>query len=66
MLPELSDKQLDRLSEFCGNLAIVFIGGIITPWFTGIDTLGLGGVILGLLGVLLSLLFSLHLVRSIK
>lgn len=31
----LNDSQLDRLSEFLSNMALIFFASIITPFLTG-------------------------------
>ena len=62
MFSELSDKQLDRLSEFCANLALVYIAAVITPMFSGVDSIGLNRVVFGLTlaagSLVLSLIFA--------
>ena len=66
MIPELSEKQLDKLSDFCVNLGIVFIASVITPLFTGVDTLGSIGVVWGVGMMLISLTISVVLVKERK
>lgn len=48
-IPELNDKQLDRISEFLSNTALLSLASLVFPNLFGIDrphvldlTLGLG------------------------
>ena len=38
---DLSDRQLERLSEFCANLALVFLASIVAPFFSNVDLISI-------------------------
>lgn len=63
---ELSDNQLDRLSEFCANLGLVFFAGLLLPIFSGIDKVKLSDIIVGASSTLASLIASLILSKGKK
>lgn len=58
-IPELNDKQLDRLSEFLANIALLIIASLIFPNIFGTSSSNiielLGGIILTLLLMFISM-----------
>ena len=58
----LNKKQLDRLSEFVGNVGIVLFATIITPLLTGI-MIDFPLMITGLFMSMSSLFISLYLLK---
>lgn len=59
-LPQLNDKQLNRLSEFSSNLAILTIATFVLPNLFGVDKLSREDLQLGLsltVGLLVSSMF---------
>ena len=64
MVPKLNQKQLERLSDFCANLAVVFVASFILPIFFGVDKFDPRLVVLGLLLTIFTLWASLFLERK--
>lgn len=60
----LSDKQLSRLSEICGNFSLVCFGSFVIPVFVGIDNVDQVRVIWGVVLTFVALAFSLWLERK--
>lgn len=60
----MTHPQLNRLSEFSANLALVFLASVITPLFTGTDIINLERVILGLVLMLIALTASLLMAKE--
>jgi len=59
---ELSEKQLDRLSEFCSNLSLLLLSSIVIPELFGFDKALLPSLIFGISATVFSLILSLLLV----
>ena len=59
---EFNKRQLDRLSEFLGNVGIVFFATIITPFFIG-NMINYSVVMIGLTLSLLSIFTSLYILK---
>lgn len=64
LIPELNDKQLDRVSEFLSNLALLVIASLIIPNLVKIDKPNSIELILGLMSAVILLLGSLILIRK--
>ena len=62
----LNDSQLDRLSEFTANLALLFFAPVIAPLFYGIDERSAFVVGLGLVLTVGCLIISLFLLKGVK
>lgn len=60
ILPELSSKQLDRLSEFVSNLALVIIASLVLPNIFGPQKTNILELVLGC--ILTTVLLSLSMV----
>lgn len=63
---ELNDVQLKQLAEFTSNSSLIFIAGVIAPFFSGVDRLEVSRVLLGLALAVLSLVISLFILRKEK
>lgn len=63
-IPELNDKQLNRLSEFLVNFSILTLATLVIPNLIGIDRPNLIELALGVMISLTSLLGSLILLKS--
>ncbi len=61
---QLNAKQLDRLSEFSGNLALVFLSALIIPVISGFDSPSPVKVVLGVVVPVLFLAISLILLKK--
>ena len=61
---ELTDRQLDRLSEFCSNLSLLLLSSIVIPELFGFDKALLPSLIFGLTAATFSLVLSLLLIRK--
>lgn len=45
---QINHAQLERLSEFCSNLSLVFFASLVVPVFTGnVDKMTFIGVVFG-------------------
>lgn len=60
---KLKDSQLKQLADFTSNLSLVFFASVLTPMFSGVDTINLFSVVLGLIAAVLSLITSLLLIK---
>ena len=60
----LTDKQLDRLSEFLSNLALLLVASLILPNLIGVDKLNMMELILGLISPLIVLYLSLFILKK--
>ena len=60
----LTDKQLDRLSEFLSNLALLLVASLILPNLIGVDKLNMMELILGLISTLIVLYLSLFILKK--
>ena len=47
-IPELNDKQLDRLSEFLSNLSLLFVATLVLPNIFGISRLNANDLMSGI------------------
>ena len=63
-MPKLNDNQLKQLADFMSNLGLVFFAISITPLFSGVDTLNIFSVLLGLVASIISLIVSLSLLKK--
>ncbi|MBI2315063.1 hypothetical protein HYU93_03335 [Candidatus Daviesbacteria bacterium] len=64
LIPELNDKQLDRVSEFMSNFSLLMIASLVLPSFVGVDKLNLGELLSGLVLTIVFLLGSLFVLRT--
>lgn len=62
----LDRNQLDRLSEYCSNLSLVFLASVISPIFSGTERTEIFNTIIGLILMILSLIASIFLARRRK
>ncbi len=56
---KLSDKRLDRLSEFFSNASLIFIASTISPLFTGNPIramIGFSGILISICFLIISLI----------
>lgn len=65
IIPELNDKQLDRLSEFLSNLSLLLIASLILPNLTGIGKSNMLELTLGLISTIIVLSLSLLILKRI-
>lgn len=64
IIPELNDKQLDRLSDFLSNASLLSVASLVIPNIFGVDKLNVFDLTLGL-GMTIGFLFtSLILIRK--
>lgn len=63
-IPELNDKQIDRISEFLSNFSLLMIASLVLPNLTGIDKLNLGELLSGLLLTITFLAGSLFILKT--
>ncbi|MDO8429450.1 MAG: hypothetical protein Q7S88_02365 [Candidatus Daviesbacteria bacterium] len=61
--PELSDKQLDRLSEFLSNASLLSVASLVIPNIFGFDKLNILDLTLGLVLTAAFLSTSLIIIR---
>ena len=64
VIPELNNRQLDRLSEFLANLSIVIVASLIIPNVFNVDKLNLFELVLGVVFTLSLLITSLVVLRQ--
>lgn len=64
IIPKLNNKQLDRLSEFSSNTALLSVASLIIPNVFGIDRPNILELILGLVLTAAFLLISLTLINK--
>lgn len=64
-VPELNDKQLDRLSEFLSNTSLLSLASLVLPNIFGIDRPNMFDLTLGLGMTAGFLLASLTLIRKL-
>lgn len=65
-LEELTENQVERLSEFCANLGLVFFASIVAPIFSGVDNIESPRVLFGWLLTTVSLVISLLFAKGNK
>ncbi len=63
-VPELNDKQLDRLSEFLSNFSILTLATLVLPNIFGVDRPNIDELKLGLEIAITSLFASLFIIRK--
>lgn len=63
IIPELNDKQLNRLSEFLANLSILIVASLILPNIFGVEKPDTNDLISGLALTTLLLSISMILIR---
>lgn len=64
IIPELNDKQLDRLSEFLSNLSLVSVASLVIPNIFRVDKFNVFDLTLGLVLTAAFLLLSMILIRK--
>lgn len=65
--PKLDRSQLDRLSEICSNLFVVFIAPLIAPFiFPNVDKPTSTGVVSSMLASSIFFILSIYLARKRK
>lgn len=62
--PELNNRQLDRLSEFLSNFAILILATLVIPNIFGVDSPDIDELRLGLETAIVSLFASLFILRN--
>lgn len=63
-IPEFSDKQLDRLSEFFSNFSLLIMATLVLPNIFGVDKPNMIDLTLGLIVAVGLLLLSMILVKK--
>ncbi len=63
IIPELNDKQLDRLSEFLANFTLLMIASLVLPNIFGTE-INSRQFISGITLTILSFLFSMIIIRK--
>lgn len=63
---ELTEKQLDRLSEFLSNFSLLMLATLVLPNIFGTKQHDMAELVIGMVSVVLSLIMSLILIRSSK
>lgn len=63
-IPELNDKQLDRLSEFLSNFSPLIVATLVLPNIFGVDRPNIFELRLGLIGSGSMVLASLILLKG--
>lgn len=63
---ELTEGQVERLSEFCANLGLIFFASTVAPIFSGVDNIEPTRVLFGWLLTTISLIISLLLAKGNK
>lgn len=63
-VPELNDKQLDRLSEFMSNFSLLMMASLVLPNLLGVDKLNSGELLSGLILTITFLLGSVFVLRT--
>lgn len=63
-IPELNDKQLDRLSEFLSNLSLLVVATLVLPNIFGGNGLDINELISGAMLTTLFLSVSMIIVRG--
>ena len=65
-IPELSEKQLDRLSEYLGNFSLLLVATLILPNMFGVSTPDMVEFRKGIISSAGLLILSLSLARKVK
>lgn len=63
-IPEFNDKQLDRISEFLSNLALLIVATLILPNIFNISKPNLGDLFAGIILTFSMLIISMILIRK--
>ena len=63
-IPELNDRQLDRLSEFLLNLSLVFVATLVLPNIFGSSKLNMSDLMSGIGLTILFIFTSMILIRK--
>lgn len=63
-VPELNDKQLDRISEFLSNFSLLVIATLILPNIFGLNKPNINDLISGILLTILTLTISMIILRK--
>lgn len=63
-IPELNDKQLDRISEFLSNFSLLMLATMVLPNIIGVDKLNFGELLSGLLLTITFLVGSVFILRN--
>ena len=64
LIPELNDRQLDRLSEFLSNFSLIIVATLVLPNIFGSSKPNLNDLLSGLALTILLLVISIILVRE--
>lgn len=64
LVPELNDKQLNRLSEFLSNLSLLVVASLVIPNVLGPNKPNIFEIIDGIIITILLLSFSIILLRK--
>lgn len=63
-IPELNDKQLDRISEFLSNFSLLVIATLVLPNIFGLNKPNTNDLISGILLTILTLTISMIIIRK--
>lgn len=63
IIPQLNDRQLDRLSEFSANFSLLILASLVIPNIFGVDKPNMTELILGLMLTAGLLLASITILR---
>lgn len=64
MIPELNDKQLDRLSEFLSNFSLLIVATLVLPNIFALGRQNTGDLLSGVALTILLLSISMILIRK--
>lgn len=64
-IPELNDKQLDRLSEFLSNFSLLIVASLVLPNIFGTSGPDITELVAGIILTMLLLLTSMVIIRKI-
>lgn len=63
-IPELNDKQLDRISEFLSNFALLVVATLVLPNIFGLNKPNTNDLASGILLTILTLTISMIIIRK--
>lgn len=63
-IPELNDKQLDRISEFLSNFSLLVIATLVLPNIFGLNQPNMNNLVSGILLTILTLTISMIIIRK--
>lgn len=63
-IPELNDKQLDRISEFLSNFSLLVITTLVIPNIFGLNQPNINNLLSGILLTILTLTISMILIMK--